>query len=87
MFADGGYNVIQTECAVAQNELRLAIVERPRDAEGSHRLPRCWPIERGFAWLGRDRRLAKDFKWLIETSTAKLVVATVQRLVGRLASR
>jgi len=86
VFADTGYNAIQTECAAAQNRLRLEIVKRPRDAKGFHLLPRRWVIERTFAWLGRNRRLAKDFERLIETSTAMLVVATVQLLVRRLAS-
>lgn len=87
IFADTGYNAIQAECAAAQNRVRLEIVKRPRDAEGFHLLPRRWVIERTFAWLGRNRRLAKDFERLIETSTAMLVVATVQLLVRRLASR
>jgi transposase len=86
VFADTGYNAIQTECAAAQNRLRLEIVKRPRDAEGFHLLPRRWVIERTFAWLGRNRRLAKDFERLIETATAMLVIATVQFLVRRLAT-
>jgi len=86
VFADSGYNAIQTQCAAAQNKLRLEIVKRPRDAEGFHLLPRRWVIERTFAWLGRNRRLAKDFEQLIETATAMLVVGTVQLIVRRLAS-
>jgi len=86
VFADSGYNAIQTQCAAAQNKLRLEIVKRPRDAEGFHLLPRRWVIERTFAWLGRNRRLAKDFEQLIETATAILVVGTVQLIVRRLAS-
>jgi len=86
VFADSGYNAIQTQCAAAQNKLRLEIVKRPRDAEGFHLLPRRWVIERTFAWLGRNRRLAKDFEQLIETATAMLVVGTVQLFVRRLAS-
>ena len=86
VFADTGYNAIQTECTAAQNKLRLEIVKRPRDANGFHLLPRRWVIERTFAWLGRNRRLAKDFERLIETSTAMLAAATVQFLVRRLAT-
>ena len=85
VFADSGYNAIQTESAAAENKLRLQIVKRPRHAAGFHLLPRRWVIERTFAWLGRNRRLAKDFEKLIETSTAMIVAATVQLLVGRLA--
>ena len=47
---------------------------------------RRWVIERTFAWLGRNRRLARDLERLIETATAMIVVATVQLLVRRLAN-
>ena len=48
-------------------------------------LPRRWVIERTFAWLGRNRRLAKDFERLIEVSTAMATLATIQLLIRRLA--
>lgn len=86
IFADNGYNALQTECAAAQQKLRLEIVKRPRDAGGFHLLPRRWVIERTFAWLGRNRRLAKDVERLIETSTAMVVAATVQLLIRRIAN-
>jgi hypothetical protein len=41
-------------------------------------------IERTLDWLGRNRRLAKDFERLIETSTALVVVAIIRLLVRRL---
>lgn len=40
IFADSGYNAMQTPCAAAQNKLRLYIVKRSRDALGFHLLPR-----------------------------------------------
>jgi putative transposase len=43
-------------------------------------------IERSFAWLSRNRRLAKDFERLIEASTAMVVLAIIQLLVRRLAN-
>ncbi len=48
--------------------------------------PRHWVIERTFGWLGRNRRLAKDFERLIETSIAMVVIAIIQLLVRRLAN-
>ena len=66
--------------------LRLEIVKRPPHAEGFEIIPRRWVIERTFGWLGRNRRLAKDFERLIETSTAMVVVAIIQLLVRRLAN-
>ena len=73
-------------CAAAQEGLRLEIVKRPRDAEGFQLLPKRWLIERTFAWLGRNRRLAKDVESLIETSTAMIAIATTQLLARKLAT-
>jgi transposase len=56
-------------------------------AHGSDRMPPGlrWVIERTFAWLGRNRRLAKDVETLIETNAAMAAAAIVQLLVRRLA--
>lgn len=86
LFADAAYQGDQAACAAAQERLRIEIVKRPRDAKGFHLLPRRWVIERTFAWLGRNRRLAKDVEKLIETSTIMAVAAIVQLLVRRLAT-
>lgn len=44
-----------------------------------------WVVERTFAWLGRARRLSKDYEGLIETATAWIWVAMVRVLISRLA--
>ena len=49
-------------------------------------LPRRWVVERTFAWLGRNRRLAKDFEATLESSTAWLFMASVQLMTRRLAT-
>jgi putative transposase len=85
LFADAGYQGDIASCAAAHERLRLEIIKRPRDAEGFHLLPRRWVIERTFAWLGRNRRLAKDFERLIATSTAMAYLAIIQLLMRRLA--
>jgi putative transposase len=86
LFADAGYQGEVAGCAAARQGLRLAIVRRPVGTEGFHLLPRRWVIERTFAWLGRNRRLARDFERLIETSTAMAALAIIQLLARRLAS-
>lgn len=86
LFADAGYQGEVAACVVAGQGLRLEIVRRPVGTEGFHLLPRRWVIERTFAWLGRNRRLAKDFERLIETSTAMAMLAIIQLLVRRLTS-
>jgi transposase len=48
-------------------------------------LPRRWVVERTFAWLGRCRRLAKDFEASIESSVAWVFVAPIRLLTRRLA--
>jgi putative transposase len=47
--------------------------------------PKRWVIERTFAWLGRNRRLAKDFEATIESAEAWVMIASVRLLVRRLA--
>jgi putative transposase len=47
--------------------------------------PKRWVIERTFAWLGRNRRLAKDFERTTESAEAWFLIASVRLLSRRLA--
>jgi putative transposase len=47
--------------------------------------PRRWVVERTFAWLGRNRRLAKDFETTIASAHAWVMIASVRLLTRRLA--
>ena len=49
-------------------------------------VPRRWVVERSFAWLGRFRRLSKDYEYLPATSEAVIHLAVIQLLVRRLAA-
>ena len=62
----------QGNATAKQNLARLQGNER---ATGFVVLPKRWIVERTFAWLGRDRRLAKDVETLIASSTAMLYLA------------
>ena len=86
LFADGGYRGASAACAAAQERLTLEIVKRPPAVQGFEVLPRRWVIERSFAWLARNRRLARDFERRLEASTAMVVLAIIQLLIRRLAS-
>ncbi|HXW24088.1 MAG TPA: transposase, partial [Xanthobacteraceae bacterium] len=46
---------------------------------------RRWVIERTFAWLGRNRRLAKDFEASIASAEAWILIASIRLLSRRLA--
>jgi len=48
--------------------------------------PRRWVVERFFAWIGRNRRLAKDFEATIGSARAFLYAASVMLLVRRIAN-
>ena len=63
----------------------IEIVERPPGVKGFQLLPRRWVVERTFAWLGRNRRLAKDFEATIGSATAFLYAAAAMVLVRRIA--
>ena len=63
----------------------LEIIKRSDAAKGFKLLPRRWVVERTFAWLNRNRRLAKDFENSIESATAWLFMASVQLINRKLA--
>jgi putative transposase len=87
VFADGGYSGDKLRGAMAgQGDWTFEIVKRSDTAVGFEVLPRRWVVERTFAWLGRNRRLAKDFEKTIASSTAWLFIASVQLMTRRIAN-
>ena len=85
LFADGGYQGDLAATTARAQRLELTIVKRSDHAHGFVVLPRRWVVERTFAWLGRNRRLAKDVERRIETSTAHLYLAAIGLITRRLA--
>ena len=86
VFADGGYAGDKLRAALAKiGKWTLEIIKRSDHAKGFVLLPRRWVVERTFAWLNRNRRLAKDFERTIESATAWLFAASVQMLTRRFA--
>jgi putative transposase len=57
----------------------------PRLAPGFQLLARRWVIERTFAWLGKYRRLSKDYEQLPAVSETFLYIASIHLMVRRLA--
>ncbi|HEV7504944.1 MAG TPA: transposase, partial [Thermoanaerobaculia bacterium] len=64
----------------------LEIVRRSDAAKGFELLPHRWIVERTFVWLGRFRRLSKDYETLIESSEAMIRIAMIRLMVRRLAN-
>ena len=82
VFADSGY---ASERVARATLIAVEIVRKSPDQVGFAVQPRRWVVERFFAWIGRNRRLAKDFEATIESARAFLYAASVMLLVRRLA--
>ena len=60
-------------------------MRRPSHRQTFEVLPRRWVVERTFAWLGRYRRLSKDYEELPETTEAWVYAAMTGLMLRRLA--
>jgi len=86
VFADGGYAGQKLRNAMAPHgDWTIEIIKRSDAAKGFGILPRRWVVQRTFAWLGRCRRLAKDWETSVASSTAWALVASIRMLSRRTA--
>jgi putative transposase len=86
IFADGGYAGDKFRDALSEiGTWTIEIVKRSDTARGFVLLPRRWVVERTFAWLNQNRRLARDFEQTIASATAWLFLASVQCFTRRIA--
>jgi len=86
IWADGGYSgqpIIDWMFNLAG--WIFEVVKCADDAKGFQILPHRWIVERTFAWLGRYRRLSKDYEVLAQTSEAFIYAAMVHLMLARLA--
>jgi len=85
IWADGSYRGALIDWVVERFGWNLEIVEKPKDQVGFQILPKRWIVERTFAWLVRQRRLARDYERLPETSESFIYAAMIRLMVRRLA--
>ena len=86
VFADGGYAGPKLREALEKiGRWTLQIVKRSDTANGFEVIPRRWVVERTFAWLGRCRRMAKDWEKTIASAEAWLLIAHIRRLIRLIA--
>ena len=86
LWADGGYQGGFEDWVEATLGWRVTIVRAAPDQVGFAVQPRRWVVERTFAWLGRYRRLAKDFETLVEAAVAHILIASIHLMLKRLAA-
>jgi putative transposase len=85
VWADGIYEKqwlidwVRVECG-----WELRVTKRSDKVKGFQVVPKRWVVERTFAWLGRYRRLSKDYEVLPETSEAMIRMAMIHVMVRRL---
>jgi transposase len=86
IFADGGYAGQKMALVIWRTGLwKLEIVKRS-DAAGFEVLPKRWIVERTFAWISRNRRLARDFERYAATVVAFVRLAMIRIMLRRLAA-
>jgi putative transposase len=63
--------------------LELQIIKRRQRAFKITGL--TWIVERSFAWLGRNRRLNKDYEYRVQTSETLIDIAAIRLMLNRIA--
>jgi putative transposase len=86
IFADGGYRGELVEWVAQNLNAVLEIVLKVEGQKGFQVLPKRWVIERTFAWISRNRRLARDYERLAVSSEAFIYAAMIRQGLRRLAT-
>jgi transposase len=88
-YVDQGYTGQAAEEVAAQHGIQLQVIKHTEAKRGFILLPRCWVVERSFAWAARFRRLARDYERLATTlgalhflAFACLMIANLFRLLA-----
>ena len=86
LYADDGYQgpVFRRAVTKIMTQVNVEIVRRSDRAKGFVVLPKRWVVERTFAWLGRCRRLAKDWENLNRKALAFLRLASIRLMLRKL---
>jgi transposase len=86
LYADGGYQGAEFQRSLKNSvaHVNLEIVKRSDQVKGFVVLPKRWIVERTLAWLGRCRRLAKDWENLTRNALAFLRLASIRLMLRKL---
>jgi len=85
IWADGSYTGTLARWARQWTHAVLTLVHKRLGQATFEVLPKRWIIERTFAWLGRYRRLSKDYEHRPRSSEAWIYLAMIHLMVRRLA--
>ena len=82
-FVDQGYTGADAAAQAQAEGIRLEVVKHTEAKKGFVLLPRRWVVERSFGWLGRFRRLARDYERLAESLAGWHWLAFLTLLLAR----
>ncbi len=85
LILDGGYDspALINQCNKTYG-VRVEIIQRNAEQKGFEVLPKRWIVERTFAWLGKCRRLSKDYEFLPQTSENWIYIPMIHLVLKRL---
>lgn len=102
IWADSGYQGAELQEAALKKGKDLEIVKRPPGRiriyndewkaewipieRGFTVLPRRWVVERTFAWIGRYRRMSKDYEYLTKSSETMIYLSMTKTMLSRYVS-
>jgi putative transposase len=84
---DQGYKAGLLDEAERYYNLTIDIVTKPAEQMGFAVIPKRGVVERTIAWLGRNRRLSKDYESLPECSEAWIYLASLHLMLKRLTNK
>ena len=84
IWADGAYAGHLVDWAHGLGGWLIEVVKRAKHSHGFEVLPCRWVVERTLGWLGRNRRLSKDYEGLAESSEAWIHLAMIHLMLKRL---
>jgi transposase len=86
LYADGGYQGPNFQRALQKimTRVNVEIVKRSDTAKQFVVLPKRWIVERTFAWLGRCRRLARDWENFNQKALAFLRLSSIRLMLRKL---
>jgi putative transposase len=85
IFADGGYRGELLNWVKSELHAEMEIVLKLVDQKGFQVLPKRWAVERTNAWVTRNRRMARDYERLAETSESFIYILMIRLGLRRLA--
>jgi putative transposase len=101
IWADSGYSGQELKEIAARHGKDLEVVKRPTGRMRVYNeamraewipverkftiLPRRWVVERTFAWIGRYRRMSKDYEYKKRTSKAMIYLSLMKNMLNRYA--